>query len=98
MALDIQWTKRADKKFDQIINYLLEEWNSKVTSSFVKNIYDLVDLLAEYPEIGTMENFGKGIRGLTVVKQVNIFYKVKGNQLIILNFFDNRKDPKEKRF
>jgi plasmid stabilization system protein ParE len=62
MALDIQWTKRADKKFDQIINYLLEEWNPKVTSSFVKNIYDLVDLLAEYPEIGTMENFGKGKR------------------------------------
>jgi len=98
MALKILWTKRADKKFDQIIDYLLVEWNPKVTSSFVKNVYDLVELLAEYPEIGTLENDVKGIRGITIIKQINIFYRVKGNQLIILTFFDNRKDPKEKRF
>jgi len=98
MALKIQWTKRADKKFDLILDYLLVEWNQKVTVSFVRNVYDIIDILAEYPEIGTLENPEKGIRGLTIVKQVDIFYKVNGDQLIILNFFDNRQDPKEKRF
>src|SRR5665647_627047 len=98
MALKIHWTKRADKKFDKIIDYLLVEWNEKVTKSFVKNVYDLIDILAEYPEIGTLENKEKGIRGLTIVKQVNIFYKFQDDQLIILNFFDNRKDPHGKRF
>ena len=98
MALKIQWTKRADKKFDLILDYLLVEWNQKVTVSFVRNVYDIIDILAEYPEIGTLENSEKGIRGLTIVKQVDIFYKVNGDQLIILNFFDNRQDPKEKRF
>jgi plasmid stabilization system protein ParE len=76
----------------------LIEWNEKVAKSFVYNVYDLIEILAEYPEIGTLENEEKEIRGLTIVKQVNVFYKVKDNQLIILNFFDNRKDPKEKRF
>jgi plasmid stabilization system protein ParE len=98
MALRVQWTKRADKKFDKIIDYLLVEWNEKVAKSFVKNVYDLIEILAEYPEIGTLENEEKEIRGLTIVKQVNVFYKVKDDQLIVLNFFDNRKDPKEKRF
>jgi len=98
MALKIQWTSRADKKFDLILDYLLVEWNQKVTVSFVRNVYDIIDILAEYPEIGTLENPEKGIRGLTIVKQVDIFYKVNGDQLIILNFFDNRQDPKEKRF
>ena len=58
----------------------------------------VIGILAEYPEIGTLENEEKEIRGLTIVKQVNVFYKVKDNQLIILNFFDNRQDPKERRF
>lgn len=98
MALKVHWTKRADKKFDKIIDYLLIEWNEKITKSFVKNVYDLIELLAEYPEIGTLENGEKEIRGLTIVKQVNTFYKVKDDQLVILNFFDNRKDPQEKRF
>jgi plasmid stabilization system protein ParE len=31
MALEIQWSKRADKKFDKILEYLLVEWSERVT-------------------------------------------------------------------
>ena len=54
MALEIQWTKRADKKFDLIIEYLLEEWSERITKTFVQKVYDLIDVLAEFPEIGTI--------------------------------------------
>jgi len=98
MALEIQWSKRADKKFDKIIEYLLEEWGEKVTRSFIRRVYDFLDILSEFPEIGTIENKEKGIRGFTIVKQVNIFYKVRGEKIILLDFFDNRQDPAKKRF
>jgi plasmid stabilization system protein ParE len=98
MALEIQWSKRADKKFDLIIEYLLDEWSERVTKSFVQKVYDLINLLAEFPEIGTIEHKEKGIRGFTVVKQINIFYRIKGNKVIILDFFDNRQAPQKKRF
>lgn len=98
MALDIQWSKRADKKFDKIIEYLSVEWNERVTKSFVKKAYELIETLSEFPEIGTVENIEKGIRGFTIVKQVNIFYKISGNKIIILDFFDNRQAPEKKGF
>ena len=98
MALKIQWSKPADKKFDRIIEYLMVSWNVRVTKSFVKKVFDLIDTLAEFPEIGTIENKEKGIRGFTIVKQINIFYKVSGNKIIILDFFDNRQSPEKKRF
>jgi len=98
MALDIYWSKRADKKFDKIVEYLLEEWGEKITRSFVRKVYDFLDILSEFPEIGTIENKEKGIRGFTIVKQVNIFYKISGNKIILLDFFDNRQDPAKKRF
>ena len=98
MALEIQWSKRADKKFDKILEYLLVEWSEWVTKSFIRKVYDLIDTLAEYPEIGAIENKEKGIRGFTVVKQINIFYKVSGNKIIILDFFDNQQATKKKRF
>ena len=41
MALTIRWTKRAEKKFDKIIEYLLAEWNEQVTEAFVKKVYVL---------------------------------------------------------
>ena len=98
MAFQIVWSKRSVEKFDKIIAYLIKEWGEKVTVSFVKKVYDFIDLIAEYPEIGTLENREKNIRGFIIVKQICIFYKVSQETIIILSFFDTRQNPKRKRF
>ena len=97
MALEIYWTRQANKKFDKILEYLSEKWNDQVTESFVRKVYEVVGLLSEFPDLGTVELMQKGIRGFTLVKQVNIFYKVSGNKLIILDFFDNRQSPAKRK-
>ncbi|PJB56152.1 MAG: hypothetical protein CO098_14820, partial [Bacteroidetes bacterium CG_4_9_14_3_um_filter_41_19] len=96
MALNIKWSKRADRKFDKILEYLMTNWSEQVTKNFVKKVYDFLDVLSEFPEIGSIENNEKGIRGFTIVKQINIFYRIKGETIILLDFFDNRQNPKMK--
>ncbi len=98
MALEIYWTKRADKKFDRILEYLNKEWGESVARAFTKKVYEFFDILTEFPEIGTVENKEKGIRGFTIIKQVHLFYRISGNKVILLSFFDNRQHPKKKRF
>lgn len=98
MALEIKWSKRADKKFDKILDYLIKKWGDRVTKNFVKKVYDFLDILSEFPEIGSIENKEKGIRGFTIVKKINIFYRIKGDTIILLDFFDNRQDLNKKRF
>jgi plasmid stabilization system protein ParE len=98
MALEIVWSKRADKKFDKILKYLGEEWGNRVTKSFIKKVYDFLDILSEFPEIGTLEDKRKGIRGFVIIQQVSIFYTIRDNRIIILNFFDNRQSASRKRF
>ena len=97
MALKILWTKRADIKFDKILEYLNSEWGERVTITFVKKVYDFLDILVEFPEIGTIENSERNIRGFVIVKQITIFYKVSGNKIILLNFFDNRQGSKKRK-
>lgn len=98
MVLKIKWSKRADKRFDKILEYLSLKFGEKVTKAFVRKTYDFLDLLIEFPQIGTLENRENGIRGYTLIKQVNLFYKIRKNHIIILDFFDNRSDPTKKRF
>ncbi|SHJ68882.1 Plasmid stabilization system protein ParE [Tangfeifania diversioriginum] len=98
MALTIFWSKRADKKFDSIIAFLLEEWGEKVTRSFVKKVYEFLDILQEFPEIGTVENKNRNIRGFVIVKQLTLFYKIQGDKIILLNFFDNRMNPRKIKY
>jgi len=98
MALEIEWSGRADKKFDKILDYLQEKWGAKATKTFVRKVYDFLDLVVEFPEMGTLEDKRKNIRGFTVVRQINIFYRIKGSKIILLNFFDNRQNPQRNRF
>ena len=96
MALKIKWSKYADQSFDQILEYLQTEWGDSVTRAFVRRTYDFLDLLAEFPEIGSLENSGKQIRGFVLIKQVTVFYVRKDDSIILLNFYDNRRSARSK--
>ncbi len=98
MALTIFWSKRADLKFDKIIKFLDEEWGETATKAFVRKVYDFLEILQEFPEIGTLENKESNIRGFVIVKQLTLFYKINQNNIILLNFFDNRMNPKRKKY
>lgn len=98
MARIIKWSKYADKKYDEIIEHLLDEWGENVTKAFVKRTFEFLDLLVDFPEIGSIENADRQIRGFVLIKQLTVFYKIKGNIIVILNFYDNRQRPKRRRY
>jgi len=98
MALSIYWSKRADQKFDRIIDYLQDKWGKRIARSFVRNTYDFLDILKDFPEIGSIENMEYGIRGYILIKQITVYYIIKGERIILLNFFDNRQNPKQSKF
>jgi len=98
MALALFWTKRADQKFDKIITYVQEEWGDSVASSFVKRVYEFLDILVEFPEIGKIENKKRNIRGFVILKQITLFYRVSTKGIIILNLFDNRQSPIKRKY
>jgi plasmid stabilization system protein ParE len=55
-----------------------------------------LDLLEDFPEIGAVEVVEKQIRGFQLTKQTMVFYRTKGEKIIILTFFDVRQDPRKK--
>ena len=98
MARIIKWSRQADRNYDKVISYLLEEWGEIVTKSFVKKTFEFLDLLVDFPEIGSVENTNKQIRGFVLLRQLTVFYKIKGDTIVILNFYDNRQMPKYRRY
>ena len=98
MALEIRWTTRADIKLDHVIKYLETEWGESVVKAFMRKLYDFLEILSEFPEIGSVQYPPKGIRGFLLTKQISIFYKIEGDQIILLDLFDNRSDPKKKDY
>jgi len=92
----ISLTKRAEKNFRSIKNYIVKEWGKRVAEAFEQKTIDFLDLLEDFPEMGTIEVSEKQIRGFQLTKHTRVFYRIKGEQVIVLAFFDVRQNPKKK--
>jgi plasmid stabilization system protein ParE len=96
MVKTIIWHRKANNEFNAIINYLQLNWNDNVTKSFVERAYQIIEILKEHPEMGTIENYDKQIRGFVITKHNTLYYRIEGDELILLSFFDNRQNPKKR--
>jgi len=92
--MQVYVTPRAEKNFDQIVDYLTTKWGETTAKQFIKKTDSVIKLLKDYPSMGPVES-GE-IRGFQLSKQTRILYRVKKKQLIILAFFDVRQNPEKK--
>lgn len=90
MVKEVRWSKPAVKKFDSIVEYLVNEWGNQVANEFVVKTFDLVHLLKQFPEIGSLQNKDRDIRGLLITKHVRLFYRIKSAHIVLLNFYENK--------
>ncbi|HAH24305.1 MAG TPA: hypothetical protein DCL77_11225 [Prolixibacteraceae bacterium] len=97
MALTVEWSEDANESFERILDYLQSQWGLKVVRAFVRKTYEFLDLLVAFPEIGSVENSERQIRGFVLVKQITVFYIRKNDSIVLLNFYDNRQKPTSKR-
>ena len=75
MARKIVWTRTANIKFNNIIAYLEEEWGEQLTESFFRKTYDIIELISEQSDLGTLENLVENIRGFLLTKHNRLFCK-----------------------
>jgi hypothetical protein len=76
----------------------LNKWGENSFKNFTKKVFDFLDLLVEYPLIGTIENKELDIRGFVIVKQLTLFYPIRNNKIILLRFYDNLQNPISMRY
>ena len=92
----ITLTKRAEKNYHSIREFILKEWGETVGDAFEQKVIDFLDILEDFPEIGSIEFAEKKIRGFQLTKQTRIFYRIKEDKIIILSFFDVRQNPRKR--
>jgi plasmid stabilization system protein ParE len=91
--MNVVVTKTALKHFQKIVDYLVDKWGETVGIQFERKINRFLDLLSDFPEIGTIVNIEKKIRAFQLTKQNRIYYRIKSNIILILAIFDVRQDP-----
>ncbi len=93
--MEIIWTLTAKNTFKNNIKYLLKEWSKKEVDNFINEVYKELETLSEYPLIGTLDEDLK-CRKFVIVKQITLLYNFEGNNLYLLNFWNNYQKPLKK--
>lgn len=92
----IFWTKRSKNRFQEIFQHSTSEFGTKTSERFKTRVWDFLELLSKFPELGSLEVPNKQIYGFQLSRQTRLFYRLKKDEIILLTFFDSRQDPQKK--
>ena len=94
---DIHWLREAENEFADIINYVMQQFGQNTALKAYNDIISRVDLLADFPELGTSETKycfnGMPLRVLHS-KLIRVFYCVLETEIIVVLLWNNRMDDR----
>jgi plasmid stabilization system protein ParE len=94
----IRWSDEANEIFENISSYLQEHHSLKTATKFADAVYAKIDVLILYPDIGRPSSKNSAVRIVLIDKQIIMFYKFDGNELLIVDFFNTRQDPQKRKY
>lgn len=98
MVKKIKWNNAANKTFDEVTEYLQENFSTLAAQNFANNVYDKIDMLVKGLTVGRKSPKAKSVMILRIDKHRQMFYRMSGTSLIIIDFWDTRQDPKKRPY
>ena len=92
VAYPILWSPTAKANYYQILEYLNDNWTIKELEAFVKRTEEVISHIYKNPSLYPYSE-SSDTHKCVVVKQVTLFYRVTGESIQLLVFWDSRQNP-----
>lgn len=93
MAKKVVWTDNAKEDIFNILSYLQNKWSFRIADNFSRLIERKVELLSQFPELGARSQKFPKKRKITLTRRCILIYTIDGDNLVLLSFFDTRRNP-----
>jgi arsenate reductase-like glutaredoxin family protein len=97
MALKVKWTKEAKVTYQNVLDYLKENWTQKELQKFVAKTDSILSIIS-YQPYAFKASAHKTVRKAVINKQNSLFYLIRDSDIYLLSFWDNRRDPKKNKY
>ena len=95
MAKKIIRTPEAEKTFGTVIDYLQQQWSEREIKYFIERVNSVTEHIKRHPL--SYRSAGKeDVREALITKQNLLLYRVSGETIYLLYFWDTRKNPERK--
>ena len=96
MALNVKINQKAKLRIYNIAEYLEEEYSMQAAKNFVQKVYQTIDKVAEHPTRGRKVPVSNTLQFINIDKHRQLFYRVHGTRLSVVDIFDTRQDPSKR--
>jgi plasmid stabilization system protein ParE len=98
MVKKIKWNKAADKTFDEITDYLQTQYSTQSAENFANLVYKRIDQICNGLTAGRISPKTKTVLILKLDKHKQMYYRLVGTTLTIVDFWDTRQDPAKRPY
>src|SRR5882757_1952072 len=95
MDYQITWLPKAEKRYQEIIEYLQYKWNDKVIADFITQTEKILEQVKRRPTL-FRRSAKMNIHEVLITRHNLLLYHIKGSKIELLTFVDTRRDPKKK--
>jgi plasmid stabilization system protein ParE len=93
MRRQIVWSPLAENDLANILAYLNEKWDEKVTNQFIDLTDEIIGQISVNPKQFPVIYKKKKIRKCVLTRHNTMFYRDSKSQVEILRIYDTRQDP-----
>jgi len=98
VARKIIWSKEARDQYQEIVEY----WNTRnnsttYTNRIHHNLLKSLSLISKFPMLGKPTTLPP-VRAKVFMENFTIFYETTSDDVMVLSFWDNRRDPDTNKF
>jgi len=93
MSKQIVWSPSAESDFANILEYLQENWEERVTNHFIDLTEGILEQISINPKQFPLIHKKQKIRKCVITKHNTLFYRESNSQVDLLRIYDTRQDP-----
>jgi len=96
--MKVEWTPLAKKQWKATGRYILKMYGKQTKDAFMQEVYQTGQLLSNQPYLGKTEPYLADhpleYRSIVVNRLNKIVYRIDGETIRIVAFWDTRREPK----
>jgi len=98
--MEVVWSNQARKDYYKVLDYLNENWGLTEVKCFADKTEEVVELIKKHPKTFAESHRKINIRKGFLTKHNSLFYKIKPRkkEIILLALWDNRQNPKKRKY
>ena len=98
MAKIVKINKKATQRISTIAEYLEEQYSLQTAKNSVDTVYKTIDKVADHPTRGRKVPSSNTLQFINIDKHRQLFYRVHGSKLSVVDIFDTHQDPNKRPF